>query len=72
MINNITKPELSPNFTIGDIHKIREWHYEQLKDATIEETIAFYHEGSKDVLRMIDECRKASKKPVRHSIQVPL
>jgi hypothetical protein len=58
MINNIPKPALSPDFTVDDIHRIREWHYEQLKDATIEETIAFYHEGSKDVLRMIEEQRK--------------
>jgi len=58
MINNIPKPVLSSNFTIDDIHKIREWHYEQIKDATIEETIAFYREGSKDVLRMIEEQRK--------------
>jgi len=38
--NDIPKPDISPNFTIDDIHKIREWHYERLKDATIEERIA--------------------------------
>jgi hypothetical protein len=37
MIRDVPKPELSPNFTIDDIHKIREWNYERLKDATIEE-----------------------------------
>ena len=58
MINNIPKPVLSPSFTIDDIHRIREWHYEQLKDATIKERMMFYHEGSKDVLRMIEEQRK--------------
>jgi hypothetical protein len=57
MIKDIPKPVLSMNFTIDDIHKIREWHYEQLKDATIEERIAFYKEGSNDVLRMIEEHR---------------
>jgi hypothetical protein len=57
MIKNIPKPVLSPNFTIDDIHKIREWHYEQLKDASIEERIAFYRKGSEDVLRMIEEHR---------------
>jgi len=62
MINNVPKPVLSPNFTIDDIHRIREWHYEQLKNATIEETITFYHEGSKGVLCLIEEHRKASKK----------
>jgi len=61
MIKNIPKPVLSPNFTIDDIHRIREWHYEQLKEATIEERMTFYREGSKDVLRMIEEQRKVSK-----------
>ncbi len=44
MIHNITKPKLSPNFTIDDIHKIREWNYERLKDSTIEEREAEYKE----------------------------
>jgi len=26
-----TKPTISKNFTVDDIHKIREWHYEQRK-----------------------------------------
>jgi len=32
-----TKPAVSKNFTIDDIHKIREWHYEQRKEMGIEE-----------------------------------
>ncbi|MCL2495062.1 MAG: hypothetical protein FWE98_05335 [Oscillospiraceae bacterium] len=40
MIHDIPKPEISPAFTIDDIHKIREWHYERLKDATPEERSA--------------------------------
>ena len=27
-----TKPTVSKDFTIDDIHKIREWHYEQRKE----------------------------------------
>ena len=37
MIHEIPKPEISPAFTINDIHKIREWEHERLKDATPEE-----------------------------------
>jgi len=37
MIHDIPKPPISPAFTIEDIHKIREWHYERLKDATPDE-----------------------------------
>ena len=32
-----TKPTVSKNFTIDDIHKIREWHYEQRKEIGMEE-----------------------------------
>ncbi len=39
MIHKIPKPKISPNFTIDDIHKIREWNYERLKDATVEERL---------------------------------
>ena len=47
MIHDIPKPDISPDFTIDDIHKIREWNYERLKDATVEEQIAYYREGAK-------------------------
>lgn len=40
MIHDVPKPYISPAFTIEDIHKLREWNYERLKDATIEERIA--------------------------------
>jgi hypothetical protein len=34
---DMPEPDISPDFTIGDIHRIREWNYERLKDATLEE-----------------------------------
>jgi hypothetical protein len=37
MRHNIPKPIISPNFTIDDIHKIRELNYECQKDMTPEE-----------------------------------
>ena len=37
MIHDIPKPDISPAFTVNDIHRIREWEYERLKDATPEE-----------------------------------
>ena len=40
---NIKKPKLSPNFTIDDIHKIREYNYEITKDYTTDELIAYYN-----------------------------
>jgi len=40
MIHDIPKPEISQDFTINDIHRLREWNYERLKDATTQERIA--------------------------------
>jgi len=51
MIYNIPKPEISQAFTIRDIHRIREWEHERLKDATREE----YHA---DTNRRTDEALK--------------
>ena len=51
MIHDIPKPEISPAFTIEDIHKTREWDYERLKDATREEYRA-------DTERRAEEARK--------------
>ena len=39
MIHDILKPGISPDFTIDDIQKIREWNYERFKDATVEERL---------------------------------
>ena len=43
----ITKPVISSNFTIEDIHKIREYHYELTKNMTTQERINFYNEGGR-------------------------
>ena len=51
MIHEIPIPKISPAFTIADIHKIREWDYERLKDATPEEYYA-------DIERRAEEARK--------------
>jgi len=37
MIRDIPRPDISPAFTIEDIHRIREWDYERLKGTTPEE-----------------------------------
>lgn len=48
MIHDIPKPDISPNFTIDDIHKIREWGYEMLKDSSFEERRSFYARNSQE------------------------
>jgi uncharacterized protein YpbB len=61
MIHDIPKPDISPNFTIDDIHKIREWNYERLKDATIEEHLADINKGAEEGLKQIEAIRVARK-----------
>ena len=56
----ITKPVISPNFTIEDVHKIREYHYELTKDMTSQERINFYNECGRAFLKEIQE-RKLQK-----------
>ncbi|GHU39384.1 hypothetical protein FACS1894190_03740 [Spirochaetia bacterium] len=55
---DLPKPEVSRNFTIDDIHKIREWHYAQLKDASITERLNFYNASSVKMQRELDIRRK--------------
>lgn len=37
------EPIISPDFTIEDIHKIREYNYEYTKDMTLEEKLEYYN-----------------------------
>ncbi|MDR0822423.1 MAG: hypothetical protein LBN20_01405 [Endomicrobium sp.] len=53
MIHNIPKPKISPDFTIDDIHKIREWNCERRKNATREEIIDDINNSAKKMLEKI-------------------
>ena len=57
----VTKPIISPDFTIEDIHKIREYHYELTKDMTLQEKLAFYNEGGRAFLREMEERKLQGK-----------
>ena len=63
MIHDIPKPKITPAFTIEDIHKIREWDYERLKDATPEERHA-------DTEKRAEKTRKAIADIKRQQIQL--
>ena len=59
MIRDIPKPDITPAFTVDDIHKIREWHYERLKDATPEERNADTERRAAEGRRAIEELRQS-------------
>lgn len=51
----VTKPVISSDFTVEDIHKIREYHYELTKDMMPQERMSFYNEGGKTFLKEIEK-----------------
>ncbi len=54
------RPILSPNFTIEDIHKLREYNYYQTKDMTPQERMDYYNSRGMEVHREI-QMRKLQK-----------
>jgi hypothetical protein len=50
MRHNIPEPEISANFTIEDIHRIRAWNYECQKDMTPDERVADTARRGEDAL----------------------
>ncbi len=51
------KPILSPNFTIEDIHKLREYNYYRTKDMSPEERRDYYNERGRAFLKEIEDGR---------------
>lgn len=54
----LERPAISPNFTIEDIHKIREWTYERQKNMTDEERRADNEQYAAPVRERIAQARK--------------
>lgn len=49
--------EISPNFTVEDIHKIRERNYEVTKHMTEEEKLFYYNTPRTDAEEQIERLR---------------
>jgi hypothetical protein len=58
------KLEISPDFTIDDIHKIREQNYERTKNMTMEEKIAYYNTAGLEAEKEIERRRALKQKNV--------
>ena len=55
---DIPMPDISPDFTIEDIHKIRKRNYERRKHMTIEERCADVNRAAERMMREIEELRR--------------
>ena len=51
------KPILSQNFTLEDIHRLREYNYEMTKNMTDQERMDYYNKAGRAFQREIDEAR---------------
>ena len=56
----VNRPVLSPDFTIEDIHKLREYNYYQTKDMSRQESIDYYNTRGIEVHNEI-QARKLQK-----------
>ncbi len=56
----MNKPIISSDFTIEDIHKIREYNYEYTKDMALEEKLGYYNSAGMEAEQEIRR-RKALK-----------
>lgn len=51
------KPVLSPDFTIEDIHRLREYNYYVTKEMTPQERMDYYNSKGRAFQREIEESR---------------
>lgn len=52
------KPVLSPDFTIDDIHKLREYNYYITKDMTLQERMDYYNKKGRAFQQEIEESKQ--------------
>lgn len=57
---NMEKPILSPDFTIEDIHKLREYNYELTKNMTDKERMDYYNNRGREVQRKLEQLKAAN------------
>ena len=51
--------DISPDFTIDDIHNIREYNYEMTKNMTRQEKMDYYNERGRKVQRILEEMKES-------------
>ena len=64
MANNIPMPDISPDFTIEDIHKIRDWNYERRKGMSYQEIMDDVNAGAREFKALIEKARQSTEEAV--------
>jgi hypothetical protein len=59
MTNSIPMPDISPNFTIDDIHKIRIWNHERRKGMSKQEVMDDIKSGAREFEALIEAARRS-------------
>jgi uncharacterized protein (UPF0305 family) len=54
----VRKPKISPNFTVEDIQKLREYNYEKTKHLTFNERMAITDKIARNWMKEIEKIRK--------------
>ena len=60
-MNNIPMPDVSPAFTMEDIHKIREWNQERRKGMSKQELIDDINRGASEFEAIVETARQAQR-----------
>jgi len=59
IVNSIPKPDISPAFTVDDIHKIREWNYESRKGMNTQEVIDHINRRGDEFEALVEAARRS-------------
>jgi hypothetical protein len=73
MMSNIHKLDISPDFIIDDIHRIREWNYERRKGMSVQERIDDINNSAREFEALIEAVRRSAPRdtlPLAESIRV--
>ena len=66
MKQKMTELNISPNFTIDDIHKIREYNYEQTKNLSPKEQNEYYEKKANAFLKEAGITPKMKDEPIKN------
>ncbi len=56
-MNSMPRPDVSTDFTMDDIHKIRAWNYERRKGMTTQERLDDINNGALEFIAHIEAAR---------------